>query len=68
MAVARNTHGKASNLIRGVFAGGYTPTLLSSIETILISEGGSALDFGDLSAIRRGFPGVSDSHGGLGGF
>jgi hypothetical protein len=68
LAVARATHGKASNSIRGVFAGGYTPTLLSSIETILISEGGSALDFGDLSAIRRGFPGVSDSHGGLGGF
>lgn len=68
LAVARATHGKASNLIRGVFAGGYTPTLLSSIETILISQGGSALDFGDLSGIRRGFPGVSDSHGGLGGF
>ena len=68
LAVARNTHGKASNLIRGVFAGGYTPTLLSSIETILISQGGNALDFGDLSGIRRGMSGVSDSHGGLGGF
>ena len=68
LAVARATQGTASNLIRGVFAGGYTPTFLSSIETISISEGGSALDFGDLSAIRRGFPGVSDSHGGLGGF
>ena len=68
LAVARATGGAASNSIRGVFAGGYTPTFLSSIETISISEGGSALDFGDLSAIRRGFPGVSDSHGGLGGF
>ena len=68
LAVARATQGKASNSIRGVFAGGYTPTVLSSIETILISEGGSALDFGDLSGARRGMPGVSDSHGGLGGF
>ena len=68
LAVARATGGSASNSIRGVFAGGYTPTFLSSIETISISEGGSALDFGDLSAIRRGMPGVSDSHGGLGGF
>ena len=68
LAVARNTHGKASNLIRGVFAGGYTPTLLSSIETILISQGGNALDFGDLSGIRKSMSGVSDSHGGLGGF
>jgi len=68
LAVARNTHGKASNLIRGVFAGGYTPTLLSSIETILISQGGNALDFGDLSGVRRGMSRVSDSHGGLGGF
>ena len=59
---------KASNLIRGVFAGGYTPTLLSSIETILISQGGNALDFGDLSGIRKSMSGVSDSHGGLGGF
>ena len=68
MAVARAALAKASNLIRGVFAGGYTPTLLSSIETILISQGGNALDFGDLSGIRRGMSGVSDSHGGLGGF
>ena len=68
LAVARGTGGSASNSIRGVFAGGYTPTLLSSIETISISEGGSALDFGDLSGIRRGMSGVSDSHGGLGGF
>ena len=68
LAVARAALAKASNLIRGVFAGGYTPTLLSSIETILISQGGNALDFGDLSGIRRGMSGVSDSHGGLGGF
>ena len=68
LAVARMTHAAASNSIRGVFAGGYTPTLLSSIETISISEGGSALDFGDLPGVRRGFSGLSDSHGGLGGF
>ena len=68
LAVARAAQGKASNLIRGVFAGGHTPTHLSSIETILISQGGNALDFGDLSGIRRGMSGVSDSHGGLGGF
>ena len=68
LAVARAALAKASNLIRGVFAGGYTPTLLSSIETILISQGGNALDFGDLSGIRKSMSGVSDSHGGLGGF
>jgi hypothetical protein len=68
LAVARMSAAAASNSIRGVFAGGYTPTILSSIETILISEGGNALDFGDLSNIRKGFAGTSDSHGGLGGF
>jgi hypothetical protein len=68
LAVARMAAAGASNSIRGVFAGGYTPTILSSIETILISQGGNALDFGDLPGVRRGFSGVSDSHGGLGGF
>ena len=57
-----------ANQVRGVFAGGYTPTYLNVMEYVTIASAGSAQDFGDMS-----YPGVyaaalSDCHGGLGGF
>ena len=70
LTVARDGAAGASNLIRGVFAGGQSgPTRVNVIDYIAISTGGDAIDFGDLSAgIRKGHAGLSDSHGGLGGF
>ena len=70
LTVARDHGAAESNLIRGVFAGGQSgPTRVNVIDYFSISTGGDALDFGDLSAgIRKGCSGLSDSHGGLGGF
>ena len=43
-------------------------SLLTDIDYIQISAGGAAQDFGELSVPTFGSAGVSDSHGGLGGF
>jgi hypothetical protein len=62
------THSGAATRIRGVFAGGSTPTAQNVIDYVTISSTGNALDFGDLIVARNGSAGLSDSHGGLGGF
>jgi len=69
-AVAQIKTGAASQT-RGCFAGGTTDgsNTLNSISYIQFSTTGNAMDFGDLSEGRRnGVAGLSDSHGGLGGF
>jgi len=60
----------ASTQIRGVFGGGYiAPGVnINILEYITIATTGNAQDFGDLSQPRRALTGLSDSHGGLGGF
>ena len=62
----------ASSKTRGLFAGGYDPAASPSnsnvIDYITFSSLGDALDFGDLIEEKRGVSGISDSHGGLGGF
>ena len=58
-----------SNGTRGVIAGGYTGSAsTNSIDFVLFSSTGNAQDFGDLTAPRWSLGGLSDSHGGLGGF
>ena len=57
-----------SSSTRGIAAGGATPTMLKSIDYFILSTSGSAENFGDLTQARAGFGGVSDSHGGLGGY
>jgi len=59
-----------NNSIRGLFAGGNTPSAENRIDYITLTTAGNAQDFGDLSHARGGFggSGISDSHGGLGGF
>ena len=57
-----------SNNIRGIIAGGYTPSgNLNSIEFVTIANTGNASDFGDISfgLDMRGIGALSDSHGGL---
>jgi hypothetical protein len=60
--------GGCSNSTRGVVAGSSSPSVVNIIQFITISTLGNAQDFGDLSLARWGMGGVSDSHGGLGGF
>ena len=58
--------GGCASQTRGVFAGGYSPNT-NIIEFINISDGGNAQDFGDLTN-SGSTGGLSDCHGGLGGF
>ena len=59
-------NGGVSNETRGVWSGG--ATALNLIEYINFSTLGDAMDFGELALGRRGASGISNSHGGLGGF
>ena len=61
--------GGCSNSVRGLFAGGYTPSpagRTNTINVITITSSGNALDFGDLNVATFLLAGCSDSHGGLG--
>ena len=59
----------AASSIRGINAGGSTPTSVNTIDYVLIASAGNAMDFGDLSeASWNQSAGVSDCHGGLGGY
>jgi len=59
----------AANRTRGVFTSGLDPSVnFNTIDFVTISTLGDALDFGDLTTVYHGHTGVSDSHGGLGGF
>ena len=70
--IDRNMLAAASSQTRGLFAGGYdpntTPTNSNVIDFITFSSLGNAQDFGDCIEEKRGVSGLSDSHGGLGGF
>ena len=61
----------AASQTRGCFGGGTTDgsDTVNVINFIQIATTGNAQDFGDLSEGRRnGMGGLSDSHGGLGGY
>ena len=64
--------GSACTKTRMVFGGGSTTapstTVSNHIEYITINSNGNGIDFGDLSIARVSPGGLSDSHGGLGGF
>jgi len=69
LSLKRNMLAAASNPIRGLFAGGYdSPVLYNTIDYITFSSAGNAIDFGDCIETKRGTSGLSDSHGGLGGY
>ena len=55
-------------LIGGGLNPGLSPTRINTIEFVTIASTGDAQDFGDLATQKRAAGGVSDSHGGLGGF
>ena len=68
MSIARGWCGTTSSKTRGLIAGGLTPTYQNLIEFITIVSAGDAQDFGDLTVSRHLSSGVSDCHGGLGGY
>jgi len=69
LAGTRGFGGAAGSQTRALIAAGYSGSAyLNSIEYVTISSSGDAEDFGDLSYDPNVPAGVSDSHGGLGGF
>ena len=64
---ARNASGSSGGT-RGIFAGGSTGSNTNIIDFITIATTGNAEDFGDIGDTSSGMAGVSDAHGGLGGF
>ena len=71
---ARHSPAGAGTLTRGVFCGGYhfstAPSVVAvnTMDYITIASTGDAIDFGDCSFADSFMSGISDSHGGLGGF
>ena len=58
-----------SSQTRSVFAGGSgTPTTVNTIEYVNMASTGNGQDFGDLTKKVSATNGLSDCHGGLGGF
>ena len=59
--------GGANNSIKGIFAGGATPTKQSTMSSIEIATTGNAVEFGDnkISNPLTSRGTCSDSHGGL---
>ena len=69
LTIKRANQSAAASPIRGICAGGETPTAVNTIDYVLIATTGNAMDFGDLSdASWDQSAAVSDCHGGLGGF
>ena len=61
-----------SSQTRGVYSGGFNDTspltASNSMEYVTIATTGNAVDFGDSTVYSGQRDGLSDSHGGLGGF
>ena len=51
---------------RGVFGGGYTPTVINVIDFVTIATASNATNFGDLTVARLAGGACSNGHGGLG--
>ena len=69
MTTSRHGCGSASTQTRCINAGGNnTSAHYNIIDYVTITTLGNAQDFGDLTATKRNTAGISDSHGGLGGF
>ena len=58
----------ASTQTRAIFGGGINPAKLNTIQFVTIASSGNSQDFGDLTVSRNAIGGLSDSHGGLGGY
>ena len=72
LAVRHNRSACATSQTRFVVAGGQdatpSPNQIATCESVTIATRGSAEYFGDLTVARDQQAGMSDCHGGLGGF
>ena len=70
LSIRRYALAATGNQTRAVFVGGSDGTIdtYNVMEFVNFASSGNALDFGDLQDGRYGMSGLSDSHGGLGGF
>ena len=69
LTVDRQRPGGASTQTRAVFYAGYNGNTVNTIDYVTIATTGDALDFGDAcDGVNYTKAGLSDSHGGLGGF
>ena len=71
LTVARHSPMGASTHVRGIYAGGSAPgdsSALAVVDSVIIASDGTAEDYTELSTPLTFGAGVSDSHGGLGGF
>ena len=64
LSVGKSNLSACSSSIRGVFGGGYSPSI-NVIDYITILSAGNATDFGDLTQARHQVAGLSNGHGGL---
>ena len=65
LTVARGSISGCSSNIRGVFAGGVSPSQDNTIDFVTISTTGNAADFGDLSVVAHNGCGASNSTRGV---
>ena len=71
LSVATALPATCSSQTRGIAAGGLAPGApggTNVMDYVTIASTGNAQDFGDLNQVRHAHTGISDSHGGLGGF
>ena len=67
LSAVRQDVAGTDNGVRGIVAGGETPTRVNIIEYITIASTGDVTDFGDFSELKDDCTGFSDAHGGLQG-
>ena len=67
LSTSKRQGGACSSSIRGIFAGGLTPTPsnLNVIEFVTIASTGDAIDFGDLTQARMSVSGLSNQTRGV---
>ena len=65
LTVARGSHFGCSSNVRGVFAGGVSPSKDNTIDFVTISTTGDASDFGDLTIAASNGSGASNSTRGV---
>ena len=70
LTVARRDGGATGSVTRAIIGGGQQPGPANSniIDSVEFSSQSNCTDFGDLTQVYHAHTGVSDSHGGLGGF
>jgi hypothetical protein len=70
LLVLRTNTGACASSTRGIFAGGYAPTVTNTIEYVTIASSGNSIDFGDMTRISWNPATASSSTRGIfaGGF